>query len=136
MHRRTFLMSTAIIGIAGCLGACSRNLKTGPTPSIAPAPTLGPDSRALPPADGAAPSSFSEFPLWPEGYSNNGDRFTQTTSVRHRPDSRAGREGLRWTMPRRRRSERTVDLGDYTRWQGKLEHNAGEDVIRPIAIVQ
>ena len=67
MHRRTFLISTAIIGIAGCLGACSRNLKTGPTPSIAPAPTLGPESRVLPPADGAAPSSFSEFPLWPEG---------------------------------------------------------------------
>ena len=67
MHRRTFLISTAIIGIAGCLGACSRNLKTGPTPSIAPAPTLGSDSRVLPPADGAVPSSFSEFPLWPEG---------------------------------------------------------------------
>ena len=66
MHRRTFLISTAIIGVAGCLGACSRNLKTGPTPSIAPAPTLGPESRVLPPADGAVPSSFSEFPLWPE----------------------------------------------------------------------
>ena len=65
MQRRSFLISTATIGMTGVISACSDKPKPGPSPSIAPMPTPGSIPRPSPPNDSTAPSSFSDLSLWP-----------------------------------------------------------------------
>ena len=75
MQRRSFLITTATIGMTGVMSACSDKPKPGPSPSIAPMPTPGSIPRPSPPNDSAAPSSFSDLSLWP---GINGPRATIT----------------------------------------------------------
>ena len=66
MQRRSFLITTATIGMTGVISACSDKPKPGPSPSIAPMPTPGSIPRPSPPNDSTAPSSFSDLSLCPE----------------------------------------------------------------------